>query len=180
VAQLYLRAARTMHGPAGQQSGAIVVGILNPPPGDTHVTMSNSGVTGSWASGATLNNDTREALVYVTPTAGTAGDMTISATADNGVGSPPESLVYTVDGNAFYLSATGSDSNNGQSQLTPWQTLAKVRSYGVVRGATYNLRGLDTFSSAAVSIADGLIGDNAADLITFPVVRDRGGDRLKH
>lgn len=167
VSQLYLRPPAITHGIAGQQSRAFVVGILNPNAGDTHVVMSNAGGTGTWSSGATLNNATREAIVYFTPDAGTSGIVTVSAIGDNGVGAPPESVLYTVDGNTFYIATSGSDLNNGQSMLTPWATAAKVNSYGVARGGVYNWNGGDSFTGVSFTVSDGVSGADADDLITF-------------
>jgi hypothetical protein len=48
----------------------------------------------------------------------------------------------------FYVSATGSDSNDGLSSSTPWQTLAKVTANDIVAGDTINLKGGDTFTGS--------------------------------
>lgn len=50
-------------------------------------------------------------------------------------------------GTTYYVSAVGSDSNNGTSTATPWQTLAKLGGAGLFnQGDTILLRGGDTFT----------------------------------
>src|SRR6516164_3116994 len=48
----------------------------------------------------------------------------------------------------YYVSAAGSDSNNGTSSTTPWATIAKVNNPGFnyTAGTCLNFRGGDNFS----------------------------------
>ncbi len=48
----------------------------------------------------------------------------------------------------YYVSASGSDSNNGTSTGTPWQTIAKVNAVGLVAGDNLYFNGGDTFSGS--------------------------------
>ena len=46
----------------------------------------------------------------------------------------------------YYLSASGSDSNNGTTSGTAWQTIAKANAVGLYPGDTLSLNGGDTFA----------------------------------
>ena len=54
----------------------------------------------------------------------------------------------------YYVSATGSDSNNGLSPATPWQTIGKVNSTTLIPGDTVLFHGGDTFSGTELSLSD--------------------------
>lgn len=59
-----------------------------------------------------------------------------------------------VTGTTYYVSAVGSNANNGTSSATPWATIAKVNSTTLVAGDTVLFRKGDTFTDA------GLVCDN--------------------
>lgn len=46
----------------------------------------------------------------------------------------------------YYISAAGNDSNNGTSTSTPWLTIGKVNTVGIVAGDHVSFRGGDTFT----------------------------------
>lgn len=69
---------------------------------------------------------------------------------DNAAGSATSTAV-SVTTNArtaatFFISAAGSDSNDGLTTSTPWLTIGKMNTTGWVPGDTLSLRGGDTFS----------------------------------
>ena len=46
----------------------------------------------------------------------------------------------------YYVSPAGSDSNNGTSATSPWQTIAKVNSFAFPQGSTVSFQGGQTFT----------------------------------
>ncbi|MEJ7830726.1 MAG: hypothetical protein WKF91_21130, partial [Segetibacter sp.] len=75
----------------------------------------------------------------------------------------------------YYLSATGSDANNGTSSATPWQTLGKVNDQYPVAGDIVLLKRGDTFygflqaernGTAANPILYGAYGTGANPIVT--------------
>lgn len=58
----------------------------------------------------------------------------------------------------YYISAAGSDSNNGTSPATPWATIAKVNSIIPNPGTSFLFRGGDTFTGALILAASGQPG----------------------
>lgn len=55
---------------------------------------------------------------------------------------------YSRSAETYYISATGSDSNNGNSAATAWRTLAKVNAWTFVPGDTLRFHGGDSFSGS--------------------------------
>lgn len=53
----------------------------------------------------------------------------------------------------YYVSPSGSDSNNGTSPSTPWQTIAKVNSVTLTAGQNVLFNGGQTFSAASAPLA---------------------------
>jgi len=56
----------------------------------------------------------------------------------------------SVSAATYYVSPTGSDTNNGTSTSTPWQTIAKVNSAHFVAGDSILFQGGQTFTGALV------------------------------
>lgn len=57
-------------------------------------------------------------------------------------------------GTTYYVSPTGSDSNNGTSQATPWQTVTKINATTFSCGDTLSFQGSSSFAfNAAIYIA---------------------------
>lgn len=63
----------------------------------------------------------------------------------------------------YYVAASGSNSNNGTSPGTPWQTVSKVNSGTYVAGDTINFNGGDTFSGTTLSVS--LVGSAGNPII---------------
>ncbi len=64
-------------------------------------------------------------------------------------------IINTLVGTGYCVSPTGSDSNNGQSQATAWQTIAKVNASTFQPGDSILFQGGQTFSGALVSPSSG-------------------------
>jgi len=60
------------------------------------------------------------------------------------------SVSLAANATTYYVSPTGSDSNNGTSSSTPWQTIAKVNSAHFVAGDSVLFQGGQTFTGAPV------------------------------
>ena len=58
----------------------------------------------------------------------------------------------------YYVANAGSDSNNGTSTGTAWQTISKVNSFGQVPGDTIRFNGGDTFSGNLTLSTSGTFG----------------------
>jgi hypothetical protein len=58
-------------------------------------------------------------------------------------------------GTTYYVSSTGSDSNNGTSTSTPWQTLTKVNNTTFVAGDKILFKAGDTFTGTIIPKASG-------------------------
>lgn len=67
----------------------------------------------------------------------------------------------------YYVSPTGSDSNNGTSTSTPWQTIGKVNSHTFVAGDEVSFQGGQSFS--------GLIAPSSGGTTANPIVFDSYG-----
>ncbi len=59
----------------------------------------------------------------------------------------------------YYISATGSDANNGTSTSTPWLTTTKVNSVSKVAGDIFSFHGGDTFYGNLIINASGSSGN---------------------
>lgn len=161
--QLSVVAPNPARGFSGSASQNFTFSIFDPLPGDTIVTPTSS-LPGTWTPATlTLNAGTLSATATFTPSA--YGGTTIGATGNNSALSAVP-VTYKCDSHDYYLSATGSDSANGATTLTPWQTSAQIEAWGWVRGATYHFNGGDTFIGA-LTLADGVTGSLLADLITL-------------
>jgi len=76
-------------------------------------------------------------------TKGAWAAFALTALACLGAGMPAAAATY-------YVSPTGSDSNNGTSTSTPWQTITKVNSAHFVAGDSILFQGGQTFTGALV------------------------------
>jgi len=161
--QLSVTAPASARGKIGVASGNFTFSIAVPNSGDTVVTPTSS-IAGTWSPATvTLNAGTLSATATFTPSA--YGEASISATGTNGaVTAAP--VTYKSDSFNYYISSTGNNSADGVSTSTPWQTIAKVLSWGIVRGATYHFQGGSSFEGVLL-ISDDVDGSDAADLITL-------------
>ena len=145
----------------------IGVSIADPAPGTTTVTLAAT-VAGVWTPGnvVELSSSVLSANVTFLPTA--LGATIFSGTLDNGATGMLSHNFY-FDGYSYYISTAGNDSNNGQSALVPFQTVAGARAYHNtwLRGASYQFRGGDIFSATAIVVNDANDGSDADDIITF-------------
>ena len=71
------------------------------------------------------------------------------------VGAAPSSALAAT----YYVSPTGSDSNNGLSTSTPWQTLAKVNASSFNAGDSVLLQGGQTFAGCLTFTPANLAGN---------------------
>lgn len=104
---------------------------------------------GSAQTGLDANTDPSP----VTDTGLTTGTIYYYQTVqtDSGTGSantPLTSMAPRAAATTYYLAAGGSDSNNGTSPATPWQTIAQASNWGAMPGDTFLLNGGDTFSGS--------------------------------
>jgi len=56
----------------------------------------------------------------------------------------------SMDAQTYYVSPSGSDSNNGISTMTPWQSVGKVNSFAFPLGSTVSFEGGQTFTGCLV------------------------------
>jgi len=84
-------------------------------------------------------------------------------------------LLFSGKATTFYVSAVGSDSNNGTSTATPWQTVAKVNAATLAAGDNILFRRGDTFTgplvlsrngTALARVTYGAYGSGASPIIT--------------
>lgn len=161
--QLQVTAPSPARGFSGSASASFTFSISDPAAGDTIVTPTST-LAGTWTPATlTLNAGTLSATATFTPAA--YGSATIGATGNNSAVSA-STVTYKSDSHDYYISASGSDANDGASALTPWQTIAKLLSWGVVRGATYRFEGGSSFEGS-ILIDDGVSGAAGSDLITI-------------
>lgn len=161
--QLSVTAPSPARGLTGVASQNFTFSINDPASGDTTVTPTST-LAGTWSPATlTLNAGTLSATATFTPSA--YGQTTIGATGNNSAVSAA-TVTYKCDSLTYYISAAGSDSANGATTGTPWQTSSQIAAWGWVRGATYYFNGGDTFTGA-LTIADGVTGALSADLITL-------------
>lgn len=161
--QLTVAAPSPARGFNGEASQVFTFSIFDPAVGDTTVTPTST-LAGTWSPATlTLNSGTLSATATFTPAA--LGSATIGATGNNGAASA-STVSFKVDARNYYISATGSDSADGSTTGTAWQTIAKVLSWGVVRGATYHFEGGSTFEGSFL-LDDGVSGASANDLVTL-------------
>lgn len=131
--------------------------------GTVTVTPSDGGAGGTFTpSSVAISAGTPTGTFTYTPAA--PGPVTI--TASNNGGLTAGTANYKSDSLNYYISATGSDSANGATTGTPWQTAAQILIWGWVRGATYHFNGGDTFV-CELTLADSVSGTLAASLITL-------------
>lgn len=130
---------------------------------DISITPSDGGAGGVFVPASPVIS-AGQSFVEFYYTAATPGVLTLSTTNDSGL--TDDSVSYKADSYNYYLSAIGSDANNGATTGAAWQTWAAAVAWGIVRGATYNFRGGDTFTQA-ININDGVDGQLAPDLITL-------------
>lgn len=145
-------------------AGTVTVSANGVLAGSVTVTPSDGGAGGTFSpTSVTISPGTPTATVSYTPAS--AGLKLLSTTNTGSLGDA-SGIEYKADTLAYYISAAGSDAAAGTSSGAPWATIAKVMSWGVVRGATYYFRGGDTFTGTFL-IADGVSGANPADRITI-------------
>lgn len=161
--QLTVTPPAVSRGLVGAASASFTFSIANPLSGDTTVTPSST-VAGTWSpTTLTLNAGALSATATFTPSA--PGLATIGATGNNGA-IAASTVTYKSDSLTYYISASGSDSADGATTGTPWQTMAKVMAWGIVRGATYYFNGGSSFEGSFL-LDDGVIGSNANDLVVL-------------
>jgi len=97
--------------------------------------------------------------VTVIPPAGVRANQLLGF---DGSGNPhlyaSQFILFAAPPVTYYISAAGSDSNNGTSQSTPWQTIAKVNSIAAAPGSSFLFRSGDTFTGTITVAASGLRG----------------------
>lgn len=130
------------------------------------LTLTPSDGSGGSFSPSTVVLSTGTPSATFTYTPATSGSKTISCSTSDAAIAAPSSVAFRSDNPQFYISATGSDSNDGQSTGAPWLTAGKIASYGAFRGATYSFKGGDTFEGT-IDLGDGNSGSDLADLITL-------------
>ena len=158
-----LTAPALAHGLIARASNNFTASITGAHAGLTLTPSDGSG--GSFSpSTVVLSTGTSSATFTYTPA--TSGSKTISCSTSDAAIAAPTSVAFRADNPQFYISATGSDSNDGQSAGAPWLTAGKIASYGAFRGATYSFNGGDTFEGT-IDLGDGNSGSNAADLVTL-------------
>src|SRR5689334_15494330 len=59
-------------------------------------------------------------------------------------------FVSSLAAQAYYVSPNGSDSNNGTSTATPWQSISKVNSFVFPQGSSVSFQGGQTFTGCLV------------------------------
>lgn len=75
--------------------------------------------------------------------------------------------VTTRQSTTYYVSAAGSDTNDGKSTATPWATVSKVNSASLNPGDSVLFRGGDTFTGEVYIGSGGLASGTAANPVTF-------------
>lgn len=151
------------HGLIARASNNFTVSITGTHAGLTVTPSDGSG--GSFSpSSVSLSTGTPSATFTYTPQ--TSGSKTVACTTNDAAIAAPTSVAFRADNPQFYISATGNDSNDGQSTSTPWLTAGKIASYGAFRGATYSFRGGDTFEGT-IDLGDGNSGSSLTDLVTL-------------
>jgi hypothetical protein len=78
--------------------------------------------------------------------------------------SPVINTTIPVVGTTYYVAASGSDSNNGLSPSTPWQTITKVNASSFTKGDSILFNGGDNFSGCLV-----LTGANVTSNASSPL-----------
>src|SRR2546428_37558 len=58
----------------------------------------------------------------------------------------------------YYIAASGNDSNNGLTTVSPWRTLAKVKSYHFLAGDVILLKRGDTWGETLTVSSSGVSG----------------------
>jgi len=71
----------------------------------------------------------------------------------------PFTSIVLIEKSAYYVSSTGNDSNDGLSELTPWQTLDKINSATFSAGDNILLKRGDTFYGSLVIDQSGSLGN---------------------
>ena len=131
------------------------------------LTASGTGVSGSGSAhitiGPTSLDNVNAALLTLSINASASDSIHVTASDSLGGVATPKDIVVTVTGggnlNTYFVAANGSDSNNGTSSATPWQTIAHVNATTLVANPIVSFRGGDTFSG-------GIVVNNANATIT--------------
>lgn len=114
----------------------------------------------TWAATHGSISGSGAAETYTAPASGTSDTVTwtsIDLPLDTA------SAAVTLAGRSattYYIAAAGSDSNNGTSTGTPWQTVNQVAVNGAVAGDVYKLNGGDTITGTLT--LSGLVGTASA------------------
>ena len=79
-------------------------------------------------------------------------------------------FILKLNATSYYVSSTGSDTNNGTSTATPWKTISKVNASAFVSGDLILFKSGDTFygtlSPSVSGITYGNYGTGAKPIIT--------------
>jgi hypothetical protein len=123
------------------------------------LSATGTGISGSGTTSMTINSslsNVNTALGTLPFESSTVGSDTIVLNAVDNLGNhaTQQTIPVTVNssggGNTYYVAAAGSDSNNGTSPSTPWQTIAHVNAASLGSSPTVLFHGGDTFSGGIV------------------------------
>ena len=123
----------------GNLTGYTVSLFLDGAPSASSTALTDS--TGAFSIPTPMVAPNVQHSVYVSVTATQVGAVTKVYTPV-----PTASATYTLAGTNYYVSAAGSDSNNGTTTGTPWLTLTKVQAGAYHPNDTISFRGGDSFT----------------------------------
>lgn len=136
-------------------AGTYIITCSGAVPSNTQITVTELGGLGGTFTQPTviLTGGSSSTFTY-TPN-GAAGSRTLHFVNDKALVNPSDQTYSVVRAaGTFYISAAGNDSNAGTIG-SPWLTVAKVVSQGILTGDTYNFRGGDNFTPASNLVYDG-------------------------